>query len=84
MRVRLQALLATEPYQEARPLMLTTYERGIIEGRREVALLLLEAKFGPLSPEVKQKVQGFTSEQLIQLAIDIIKGKAFQELRLAD
>jgi hypothetical protein len=47
---RLQALLTTEQYQEVRPVMITTYERGRIEERLETALMLLEAKFGPLSP----------------------------------
>ncbi len=36
---RLQALLTTEQYQEVRPIMITTYERGIIEGRQQMALL---------------------------------------------
>src|SRR5262249_58174955 len=55
-RQRLQALLTSEQYQEVRPFMITTFERGKIEGRlegriegrleerRETALLLLEAK----------------------------------------
>jgi hypothetical protein len=30
-RLRLQALLTTETYQEVRPIMITTYERGILE-----------------------------------------------------
>jgi phytoene/squalene synthetase len=62
-RQRLQASLTTEAYQEARPLLQTTYERGqmegyqrgIAEGQRKMALRLLEAKFGPLSPEVKHR-----------------------------
>ena len=45
--------LPTEPYQEARPLMITTYESGENERWREMALLVLEARFGPLSPAVK-------------------------------
>lgn len=42
---RLQALLNTDQYQEVKPLMMTTYERGILQGERRAALLLLEAKF---------------------------------------
>ena len=83
-RLRLQALLATEPYQEARPLMITTYERGKIEGRRETALMLLEAKFGPVSSAIKQRVEALTAEQLSQLLLDFAKGQSLEELHLED
>src|SRR5919204_1493085 len=81
---RLQALLTTEQYQDVRPLMITTYERGKLEGRREAALLQLEAKFGPLPPEVKQRVEALSPEQLRQLALDLVKSQSLKELRLAD
>src|SRR6266478_2994868 len=45
-RQQLEALLTTQPYQEVRPLMITTYERGKIEGQREMALRQLEKRFG--------------------------------------
>jgi hypothetical protein len=32
---RLKALLETEPYREAKPLMITTFERGKLEGKLE-------------------------------------------------
>jgi hypothetical protein len=83
-RQRLQGLLTTEPYQEARPLMITTYERGIIEGQRKMALLQLEAKFGPLSPAVKQRVEALSPEQLTQLLLDFARGQALKELHLED
>jgi hypothetical protein len=83
-RQRLQALLTTEQYQDVRPLMITTYERGKMEGRRETALLQLEAKFGPLPPEVKQRVEALSPEQLHQLALDLMKSQSLEELRLAD
>jgi len=83
-RQRLQALLTTEQYQEVRPLMITTYERGMIEGQRRMALLLLEAKFGPLSPVVKQRVEALSPEQLQQLSLDLIQGRSLQEMHLED
>ena len=87
-RQRLQAMLTTEQYQEVRPFMITTYDRGKIEGqlleRRETALLLLEAKFGPLSPEVKQRVEALTSEQLRQLILDRDKVESLKELGLQE
>jgi hypothetical protein len=83
-RQRLQALLATEQYQEARPFMITTYERGIIQGQRQTALLLLEAKFGPLAPEVKQRLEALPPEQLKPFLLDLIKAQSLNELHLQD
>ncbi len=83
-RQRLQALLTTEAYQEVRPLMITTYERGRIEERRATALLLLGEKFGPLSPEIRQRVEALSPEQLQQLLLDFAKGRSLQELHLED
>jgi hypothetical protein len=83
-RQRLQALLATEQYQEARPLMITTYERGILQGQRKTALMQLEAKFGRLSADVKQRVEALAPEQLDQLLLDLIKSQSLKELHLED
>jgi hypothetical protein len=85
-------LLTSEEYQEVGPFMITTYERGKIEGRlegrieerRETALLLLEAKFGPLSPEVKQRVEILSSELLRQLLLDVVKAESLKQLHLED
>jgi hypothetical protein len=83
-RQRLEALLATDQYQEVRPLMITTYERGILQGQRKTALMQLEAKFGRLPPEVKQRVEALSPEQLDQLVLDLIKGQSLKELHLED
>jgi hypothetical protein len=83
-RQTLQALLTTEQYQEVRPVMITTYERGILQGERRTALLLLETKFGPLSPEVKQRVEALAPEDLRQLLRNLIKAQSLKELRLED
>jgi hypothetical protein len=83
-RQRFQELLATEQYREARPVMITSYERGILQERRETALLLLEAKFGTLSPEVKQRVETLTPEQLRQLILERDKAHSLKELGLQD
>ena len=85
---RLQALLTTEQYQEVRPFMITTYERGIQQGiqrgQRQLVLRQLEAKFGPLTPEVKQRVEALSTEQLDQLALDFVKAQSLKDLRLED
>ncbi len=64
--------------------MITTYERAMIAGERRLALRLLEAKFGALSPEVKQRVEALSPEQLQQLSLDLLKAQSLKELRLED
>jgi hypothetical protein len=89
-RKRLEALLTTERYQEVRPLMITTYERGMLEGQRlgqlqgqrDIAVLQLEAKFGPLAPEVKQRVESLGAEELRQLLLQLVKAQSLKELQL--
>ena len=91
---RVQALLQAEAYREVEPLMKTTYERGIEDGiergiergieqgERRSALRLMEARFGPLSPEVKQQVEALSPEALARLQIDLLKAQSLEELRL--
>jgi hypothetical protein len=93
---RLRALLHTEAYREVEPLMKTTYERGIEQGieqgiergieqgERRSALRLMEARFGPLSAEVKRQVEALSGEALAQLQIDLLGARTLQELGLAD
>jgi hypothetical protein len=120
---RVQALLHTEAYQEVEPLMKTTYERGIEEGRerayheveplmkttyergieqgiergieqgiergieqgeRRSALRLMEAKFGPLTPGVKQQVEALSPEALARLQLDLLTAQTLEGLRLDD
>jgi uncharacterized protein DUF4351 len=68
--------------------MKTTYERGIErgieQGERRSALRLMEAKFGPLSPKVRQQVEALSPEALAQLQLDLLKAQALEELRLQD
>jgi hypothetical protein len=93
---RFRALLHTGQYPEVQSFMKTTYERGveygtergkelgIRQGELRSALLLLEAKFGPLSPEVKQKVEALSPEALAQLLLDLLKVQSLEELGLED
>jgi hypothetical protein len=83
---RVQALLHTEAYREVEPLMKTTYERGIErgieQGERRSALRQMEAKFGPLPPEVKGQVEALSLDAVIQLQLDLLKAESLEELRL--
>src|SRR5262249_29793819 len=71
-----------DAYREVEPLMKTTYERGIEQGERLSALRLMEAKFCPLSAEVKQQVEVLSMEALAQLQLDVLKAEALEELGL--
>jgi Domain of unknown function (DUF4351) len=83
-----QALLDTEPYREAKPRMITTFERGKAEGkleeRREIVLLQLDTKFGPLAPAIQQRVAEMNMEQLHQLLVKFARASSFKELHLED
>jgi hypothetical protein len=80
----LHALLQTEAYHEVEPLMKTTYERGIEQGERRLTLRLMQAKFGPLTPGVKQQVEALSPEALAQLQLDLLTAQSLEELRLSD
>ena len=66
----------------------TTYERGIEQGieqgERRSALRLMEVKFGPLTPKVKQQVEVLSPDALAQLQIDLLKARSLEELSLSD
>ena len=68
--------------------MKTTYERGIEDGieqgERRLTLRLMEVKFGPLSPKVKQEIEALSPEALAQLQVDFLKAQRLEELRLDD
>ena len=64
--------------------MLTTYERGKIEGQRTMVLLQLETKFGSLSATVKQRVEALSPESLHQLVLDLLDAQSLKELHLED
>jgi flagellar biosynthesis/type III secretory pathway protein FliH len=101
---RLDALLHTEPYREVLPLMKTTYERGMEQGRerglaegrergiaegieqgeRCLTVRLMEARFGPLTPQVKQRVEALSREGLAQLQLDLLQAQSLEELHLRD
>jgi Domain of unknown function (DUF4351) len=93
---RLKALLVTPKYKEAQPMGLTYYDHikrdGIREGEalgerlalRRTAIRQLEAKFGPLSTTVKERLETLSTAQLDSLLIDIIKAQSLKELGLED
>lgn len=79
-----QALLDTPPYQEVKRTMITTFEKGMVAGQRALALKQLEAKFGPLSDAVKQRVESIPPDDLLRIMLDYHKAQSLKELGLQD
>jgi hypothetical protein len=79
-----RALLDTAPYQEVKARMVTTFDQGRVTERRETALMLLEDKFGPLSPTVRQRVEALSPDELRQLTRDLLKAQSLKDLRLEE
>jgi hypothetical protein len=81
-RQQFEQLLTSETYKEVQPIMITTFERGILEGERRVVLRLLEGKFGPLSNEVKQRVEALTPQELLEVQTNLLQASSLQALGL--
>jgi hypothetical protein len=81
---RLQALLVTEKYREARPMTLTYFERGKFQERLEATVTMLEARFGALKPEVRQRLDAMSLEQLRGLFQAAMTAKNLKDLGLTD
>ena len=71
-------------HQENETLVFTTYERGRFEERRKLVLMMLEVKFGPVAEGVKERVEALFPEQLLRLALALVKGRSLKELGLHD
>ena len=66
------------------PTMMTTFEKGVLQGRRRVVRLLLEQHFGPLSPAVQQRLNEWTAERLDDLALALLDAPSLKALGLED
>jgi hypothetical protein len=58
--------------------------RAIEQGERRAALRQMEARFGPLSPEVKQRVEALSPEALDQLLLDLLDAQTLDDIHLDD
>lgn len=58
--------------------------QGRLKGQREMLRDLLEARFGPLPPEVALKVAVLPHERLKEVSIAILTAQSLKELSLTD
>jgi hypothetical protein len=83
-----ETTLLSDPDPEVRTMSMTTFERlrheGRLQGKREVLLIHLESRFGPVSPEVRQRLEALSVDQLDDLARAVLKAQSLQDLGLKD
>ncbi len=63
---------------------MTTFEKGLYQGRRTTLRELLEARFGPLSPGVEARLEGLSLAQLKALGLALLNAKSLKDLGLED
>ncbi len=80
----LEALLRTERYQGTQAMAVTTFEKGLLQGRRTMLQEQLEVRFGPLSPGAQQRLESVGPERLKALALELLKAQSLEELGLED
>lgn len=62
----------------------TWFEQGEVKGQRKILALLLEQRFGPLSPQVRERLESLSAERLDEVARAVLGAKSLEELGLAD
>jgi hypothetical protein len=85
-----EQLLANEPFREVKLMQLTLNEmmlerrvaERVAERERESLRMALEARFGPLTPGVRQRVDAIPAERLRDVLLQVVKGKSLQEMGL--
>jgi len=58
--------------------------KGLEQGKRKILALQLEQRFGRLSPQVRERLESLSAEQLDELARALLGAKSLEELGLAD
>lgn len=57
-------------------------QRGVLKGQREILCEQLEARFGPLTPAVRAKLEAWPGEELTQLGRALVLAASLEELGL--
>jgi hypothetical protein len=83
-----EEILATEPYQGVRPMYSTMYEEvmqtKILPPIRGMIQRQLETRFGELSSQVKERLQSYSVDQLVQVGDNLLDVQSLKELGLED
>jgi hypothetical protein len=81
---RLQAMLVTEKYREARPMGLSLSDRGRVAELLSGVVLQLEQKFGALAPATRERVERLSLAELRRVHAAILTAKSLKVLGLED
>jgi Domain of unknown function (DUF4351) len=73
-----------EQFPEADIVVNSIEERGRLLGKRDVLRKQLEKKFGPLPPDVLQRVEALSVERLDEIALSYTDVSSLKELGLTD
>lgn len=81
-----QALIKTEKYAGVQAMNQTTFEKGIEKGeekgRRKMLREQLEARFGPLSATVQERLERLSLQELVVLGKAVLRAQSLRELGL--
>jgi hypothetical protein len=91
-REEYEQLLVSKPYEGVMKTEMTTFEKGEALGRqkgmdqglRRMLQMLLENRFGPLTPVVRQRLDAVPSNKLEELGQALLHGKSLREMGLED
>jgi len=88
----IEHLLSSDSYRGVQAMRATWFEqgeavreaKGLEQGKRKILALQLEQRFGRLSPQVRERLESLSAEQLDELARALLGAKSLEELGLAD
>ncbi len=66
------------------PTMITTFEKGIEQGRRHVIRMQLEKRFGPLRSGVQRRLEDWPAERLNELLLALLDAPSLKALGLEE
>jgi hypothetical protein len=84
--VQYDQLLREESHAETRTMVETIFDKAHEAGRRassfRLALAFLERRFGPLTPQVRQRLDAMNADELEDLALRIGESETIEDLHL--
>lgn len=91
-----EKLVATETYRGVQAMNVTWYEKGVEKGiekgiekgreqaQREMLRVLLDERFGPLPPQVQERLETMPGAQLSSLTRAVLRASSLRDLGLLD
>ena len=77
-------MVPVKPSDKVKAMNLTYYEKGSLDGKRELLRDLLEERYGSLSAEVIDRLTHLPPERLKSLGRAVLRAASLKELGLVD